>query len=192
MPVPSISRARLLVQMAAIALGGAALGLVLNMASGRPARLFVPVHAAAESGISLCSAAPEAQHGKHGHRVMPQMEAVAACGACTVGFVDARGAAAFAEGHIPLAVHLLPAGHPDEAAEMQRLRAWSTVVVYDSGGGCGLAEGVADRLERAGFKDVRLLEGSWTDWNAAGGPAASGACQACSAHADGPHTESHP
>jgi len=182
----------MLLQMAGIAVGGAALGLALNAASGHPARLMVPVHAAAESGISLCSASPDAQHGTHGHRTMPQKEAVAACSACTVGFVDARGAAAFAEGHIPLAVHLMPAGHLDEAGELQRLRAYSTVVVYDSGGGCGLAEGVADRLERAGFKDVRLLEGSWSDWNAAGGPAASGACQACSSHSDPEHAESHP
>jgi rhodanese-related sulfurtransferase len=184
---------RLLLQMAAISICGAALGLVLNFAvSAHPARLFAPVHAAAESGISLCSGSPEAHHEKHGHRIMPQKEAVAACSACTVGFVDARGAAAFAEGHIPLAVHLLPAGHPDEASELQRLRALATVVVYDSGGGCGLAEGVADRLEQAGFKDVRMLEGSWTDWMSAGGPAASGACQACSSHGGELHTEGAP
>jgi 3-mercaptopyruvate sulfurtransferase SseA len=169
--------------MAAISIGGAVLGLLLNaVVSAHPARLFSPVHAAAESGISLCSASPEAHHEKHGHRVMPQKEAVAACTACTVGFVDARGAAAFAEGHIPLAVHLPPAGHVDEASELAHLRAFPTVVVYDSGGGCGLAEGVGDRLESLGFKDVRLLEGSWTDWMIAGGPAASGACQACSGH----------
>ena len=29
--------------------------------------------------------------------------------------------AAFAEGHIPQAVHLPPAGHPDEAEELARL-----------------------------------------------------------------------
>jgi len=84
-------------------------------------------------------------------------------------------------GHIPGAVHLPPAGHPDEAAEMQscaashagRLRLRRRV---------RLAEGVADRLAAAGFKDVRLLEGSWTEWMKAGGPAQSGACKACSGH----------
>lgn len=173
---------RLLVQMAAIAAGGALLGLGLNLVSARPARLRTPVYAASESGSAVCGTSPEAQHEKHGHKVMPQKDAVAACGACSVGFVDARGAAAFAEGHIPQAVHLPPAGHPDEAHELQKLRAFPTVVVYDSGGGCGLAEGVADRLAAAGFTDVRLLEGSWTDWMAAGGPALSGACQSCGDH----------
>ena len=173
---------RLLFQMAAICVAGALLGLGLNLASGRPARLFHPVYAASDSGNSVCGASPEAQHEKHGHLVMPQRDAVVACGSCTVGFVDARGAAAFAEGHIPQAVHLPPAGHPDEAAELAKLHAFPTVVIYDSGGGCGLAEGVADRLVAAGFKDVRLLEGSWTDWMMAGGPALSGACQACDGH----------
>src|SRR5262249_33306424 len=92
----------------------------------------------------------------------------------------------FAEGHIPQAVHLEPAGHPDLAEQLSHLHSYVTVVVYDSGGDCGLAEGVADRLTADGIKDVRLLEGSWTDWMAAGGPAASGACQACSDHE--PHT----
>lgn len=167
--------------------GGAVLGLGLNatsgVAGGRPARLLQPVYAVAASGDSVCGGSPEARHDKHGHVVMPQKEAVLACGACSVGFVDARGAAAFAEGHIIDAVHLPPAGHPNEAAELSRLRRFSTVVVYDSGGGCGLAEGVADRLGAAGFRDVRLLEGSWADWMSAGGPAQSGACQACSGHA---------
>jgi 3-mercaptopyruvate sulfurtransferase SseA len=176
---------RLPIHMAAICAGGALLGLVLNMASGRPARLFTAVHSAAESGTSVCSVSPDAQHEKHGHRIMSQKDALAACGDCSVAFVDARGAAAFAEGHIPQAVHLQPAGHPDEAEELQRLRSYATVVVYDSGGGCGLAEGVADRLTAAGLTDVRLLEGSWTDWMVAGGPAASGACQACT-HAESP------
>jgi len=172
---------RLLFQMAAICAGGALLGLLLNSASGRPARLLHPVYAASDSGSAVCGASPEAHHERHGHQVMPQSEAVAACGACSAGFVDARGAAAFAEGHIPGAIHLPPAGHPDEQAELAKLRAFPTVVIYDSGGGCGLAQGVADRLSAAGLKDVRLLEGSWTDWMTAGGPALSGACDACDA-----------
>lgn len=177
---------RLLVQMAAIGAVGAALGLGLNSIDEvfgfklHPASLRRAVFPAASSGSSVCSASPEAQHEKHGHAIMAQKEAVAACSACTVGFVDARGAAAFAEGHVVGAVHLPPAGHPDEAAELSKLRTFATVVVYDSGGGCGLAEGVADRLGAAGFKDVRLLEGGWPAWMASAGPAQSGACNACS------------
>jgi 3-mercaptopyruvate sulfurtransferase SseA len=114
---------------------------------------------------------------------MALSEAIKACDSCTVAFVDARGAAAFAEGHIPGAIHLKPAGHPADAEIIQRLRSFATIVVYDSGGGCGLAEGVADRLAALGFGDVRLLDGSWNTWQDSGGPAQSGACQACTEHA---------
>jgi rhodanese-related sulfurtransferase len=175
---------RLLFQMASIALGGSVLGLILNAASCHPVSLTRAVYPSSASGITACGSAPEAQHQIHGHRVMLREEAVDACRACSAGFVDARGAAAFAEGHIPGALHLPPAGHPDESDQLEKLRAFPVVVVYDSGGGCGLAEGVVDRLSKAGFKDVRLLAGSWTDWTAAGGPAQSGICAACGAHGE--------
>jgi rhodanese-related sulfurtransferase len=176
---------RLFLQLATISLSGAGLGVLLNATSTHPASLFKPVYpSSASSGVQACGGAPEAQ----GHRLMSQSEAVAACSSCTVGFVDARGAAAFAQGHIPGAVHLMPVGHPDEEDAIRKLRAFSTLVVYDSGGGCGLAEGVADRLTAAGFSDVRILEGSWSEWQAAGGPAQSGACQACGPDDDHPHT----
>ncbi len=179
---------RFLLEFFGICAGGAVLGLVLNAASARPAALTRAVYPAAASGNSVCGASPEAQHEKHGHRSISQAEAVAACNGCSMGFVDARGAAAFAEGHVIGALHLPPAGHADEPAVLQKLRQFPTVVVYDSGGGCGLAEGVADRLSAAGFPDVRLLEGSWQGWMSAGGPAQSGACQACAHHeATGDH-----
>ncbi len=161
---------------------GAILGLVLNATSGRPAALNQPVYPAASSGISVCGSSPQAQHQAHGHRFMPLTEALTACAQCTVGFVDARGAAAFASGHIPGAVHLPPAGHSEEGKTLEQLGRFQTLVVYDEGGSCGLAQGVADRLEALGFKDVRLLKG-WRDWEVAGGPAQSGACEAC----DGEH-----
>jgi len=171
---------RFLVQLAVVGFAGATLGLVLNAASPHPARLFNPVYPSSlSSGVQTCGEEPEAVRRVHGHAIMPQAEAVAACNSCTVAFVDARGAAAFAQGHIPSAVHLMPAGHPDEQATIARLGAYTTVVVYDSGGGCGLAEGVADRLAAHGLGDVRILDGSWKEWQAAGGPAQSGACQTC-------------
>jgi len=179
---------RSLAQVAAICFCGAALGLVLNWASARPANLLRAVFPASSSGVGVCSASPEAQHETHGHKVMPQAEAVAACNSCSVAFVDARGAAAYAQGHIVGAIHLPPAGHPNESHLMEKLRSYATVVVYDSGGGCGLAEGVADRLAVEKFKDVRILEGSWSAWQAVGGPALSGACQACDSQN---HSEGH-
>jgi 3-mercaptopyruvate sulfurtransferase SseA len=170
---------KLLIQLAAILFGGSIVGLAANAMSARPANLLRAVYPASDSGTAVCGASPEAKHEVHGHRFMAQKDAVAACSDCTVAFVDARGAADFAGGHIPQAVHLPPSGHPGEADALQRLRGYKTVVIYDSGGGCGLKEGVADRLTTAGFADVRLLDGSWTDWMAAGGPAQSGACGAC-------------
>jgi rhodanese-related sulfurtransferase len=176
---------RLLIQSFAICFGGAALGLLLNLASASPTHLLKPVFPAAASGIAVCSASPEIQHRGHGHKTMPQREAVQACGSCAVGFVDARGAAAYAQGHIPGAIHLPPSGHSGEALALTYLRQYPTVVIYDAGGGCGLAEGVADRLAAEGLNDVRILEGSWTEWQSAGGPAQSGACHACSQAEDG-------
>lgn len=169
-----------LLQTCGLCIGGVALGFVLNATSGRPVNLLRPIYAASDSGIAVCGGSPDARHEEHGHRRMPLGEAVDACVACTVGFVDARGAAAFAAGHIPGAVHLPPAGHHDAQAALERLRAFPAIVVYDSGG-CGLAEGVADRLTGLGFSDVRLLEGNWDGWQTSGGPAQSGACLACEA-----------
>ena len=108
-------------------------------------------------------------------------EATRRCAACTAGFVDARTAAEFAQGHVTGAVHLPPSGHPDEATAVAALRAFPLVVVYDGGYACALAEDVARRLERAGLPDVRVLDGGWRGWLAAGGPGESGACSACEA-----------
>jgi rhodanese-related sulfurtransferase len=176
---------RLFAQCAAIVLLGSGLGLLLNSASGRPARLREAIYPAAASGIAACSSTPQGLHALHGHPEMPLAEAFEACKGCTVGFVDARSASAFAQGHISGAHHLPPAGHRGEAELLKKLRRYKTLVVYDGGGSCALAEGMADRLEAEGFKDVRLLKG-FADWAAAGGPAQSGACHACEEHADGP------
>src|SRR4051812_18443358 len=103
--------ARLLRQTAAIVVAGACVGVLLNLTSPRPAPHGVAVHPASASATAVCSA-PEAAHPKY--RTMSQSEAIQACVACTVAFVDARGGAAFAQGHIPGALHLPPEGHADE------------------------------------------------------------------------------
>ena len=162
-------------QVLLLVLGGSALGLGINAGSRHPIRLGEPVYPASASGSAQC--------GTHAaivgrHLTMSQREAVASCAACTSGFVDARGAHAFAEGHIPGAIHLPPAGHGDERAALDSLRKFSDVVVYDEGADCDFAPGVADRLQSEGFQ-VRILDGGWSGWQGAGGPAQSGACQAC-------------
>jgi 3-mercaptopyruvate sulfurtransferase SseA len=101
------------------------------------------------------------------------------CTGCTAGFVDARPASEFAEGHIPNAIHLPPHGHPGEAEALARLRTFSTVVVYDSGYACNMADAVASHLLADGLTDVRVLEGAWPAWVKSSAPAESGACEAC-------------
>jgi hypothetical protein len=168
---------RLLVEAAVIALAGVLVGVAANAASPRPAPLRATVHAAAESGTSMCAVegAPAAPR-------VPRIgveEAKGLCDACRAGFADARGAAEFASGHVTGAVHLPPAGHPGASAAVAALRDHPLVVVYDGDYRCQLADEVADRLRREGLPDVRVLEGAWPAWVAAGGSGESGFCPAC-------------
>jgi 3-mercaptopyruvate sulfurtransferase SseA len=168
---------RLLVEAAAIAAAGVLVGFAANAASPRPAALRSHVHAAAESGTAMCAVegAPAAPR-------VPRIrveEAKGLCDACRAGFADARGASEYAAGHVTGAVHLPPAGHPGEAAAVAALRAFPLVVVYDGDYRCQLADEVADRLRREGLRDVRVLEGAWPAWLAAGGSGESGLCPAC-------------
>jgi 3-mercaptopyruvate sulfurtransferase SseA len=112
-------------------------------------------------------------------------EAKGMCTACLAGFVDARGAHEFAHGHIANAVHLPPAGHPDETAVIAQLRTYPLVVVYDGDYSCAVADDVAVRLRRAGLTDVRVLQGAWPAWVAGQGPSAAGICGVCGVEAFG-------
>lgn len=178
----TISTVRLIRQTLFLVLVGGFIGLGVNWASPRSVALWRPVYPTSSSGTASCSE-PNLP------TIMSQAEAIAACGSCQVGFVDARGGSAYAAGHIPGAVHLPPQGHPEEAAALEALRRFPTVVVYDTGSGCQLARAVAERLRQAGFADVRILDGSWPTWQETGGPAQSGACQAC---AGDEHEGKHP
>ena len=175
---------RLLAEAAVIVVAGALVGVAANAASPRPVRLASPVHAAAESGTAMCAVAG-APAAKPAPRIRVE-EAKSLCDACRAGFADARGAAEFAAGHVTNAIHLPPAGHPGEAAAIAALRAYPLVVVYDGDYACALADEVAHRLLRVGLPDVRVLEGAWPAWVAAGGAGESGFCPACDAH---PHAE---
>ena len=173
---------KLALQMALLAAAGTGLGLAANALSPRPAHLGRPVFAAAESGGGACSMPAPSSSAPVAPLRSPRIgiaEAKGLCQACLAAFVDARGASDFAQGHIANAVHLPPAGHPDEARAIAELRTHPLVVVYDGDYSCALADDVAGRLRRAGLGDVRVLEGAWTAWVAAGGPAAAGACGSC-------------
>jgi len=165
----------LLRQVLLVVAAGVVAGLGANALSPKPAPLGQPVRPAAEAGAAACVPDPSATPVAR----IAVTEAAALCAACSAGFVDARSARDFAVGHVSGAVHLPPAGHRDEAEALARLATFHTVVVYDGEDSCRLAEGVARRLLAGGLRDVRVLDGAWGAWMAAGGPGTSGACAAC-------------
>jgi 3-mercaptopyruvate sulfurtransferase SseA len=174
---------RILLEAASIAVAGALLGLGLNAASPRSAPLATPVHAAAESGGGMCATGEAAPAAPRARRISVE-EAKGHCDACTAGFVDARSGTEYAAGHVTNAVHLPPAGHEGEAVIIAGLRAYDMVVVYDGEYTCALADEVAARLRREGLPDVRVLEGAWPAWTAAGGSDAVGICPSCHDHGE--------
>lgn len=168
--------ARLVAQTLALCVVGALIGVALNASSARGVSLSTPVYPASASA-TVCTD-PAGAPPPRAHPFISIEEALASCDDCNAGFVDARGRVAFAQGHVPGAFHLPP---EEVDRTLEPLRAFDTLIVYDDDARCALAQGVADRLVAAGFEDVRLLEGSWTAWEAARGPAQAGACQACAA-----------
>src|SRR5512135_2429044 len=181
---------KMLAQMAFVAAAGTALGFAANAMSPHPAALGQPVLSAAESGGGACAmpaAAPGPVSAPAPWRAarISVAEAKGMCDACLAGFVDARGSHEFAHGHIQNAIHLPPAGHPDEAAAIAQLKTFPLVVVYDGEYSCAVADDVAGRLRRAGLADVRVLEGAWPAWVSAKGPSAAGMCGVCGAGAFG-------
>jgi rhodanese-related sulfurtransferase len=173
-----------LAQMAVIAAAGSALGLAANALSPHPAALRQVVLSAAEAGGGSCAMpasetpAVSAPAPWRANRIGVE-DAKGLCTACLAGFVDARGAHDYAHGHIANAVHLPPAGHPDELSAIAQLRTYPLVVVYDGEYTCAVADDVAGRLRRAGLTDVRVLQGAWPAWVASKGPAEAGICGVC-------------
>lgn len=169
-----------MLQILILGAAGTAAGLGMNALSPRPARLGKAVHPVAVLGMGMCHG-PAEDHGRVVQRIDVN-SAKGLCTACTAAFVDARTASAFEAGHVTNAIHLPPIGHPDEGAVIEGLRAYPMVIVYDGEQECQLAERVARRLVNHALKDVRVLEGSWPAWLAAGGPGVSGACHTCVEH----------
>jgi 3-mercaptopyruvate sulfurtransferase SseA len=165
---------RLLAHAAALAAAGSLTGIAANGLSPRPARLAEPVRSAAEQA-GACKL-PGATS------LVPRIsvaEAAPLCAACAAAFVDARGAGEFAAGHASGALHLPPGEVPLETLfQLERFR---TVVVYDDDPASGHADEVAAALAARGLGGVRVLDGAWPAWIAAGGPGESGACASCAA-----------
>lgn len=86
-------------------------------------------------------------------------------------FLDSRSRVEFGKGHIPGAKSLpLDENRRGVKPEAVGLPVERTLVVYCEGGGCQTSVGLARLLHAAGFQDIRVLAGGWTEWRAAGLP----------------------
>lgn len=168
---------RVVLQLILLCLAGAGVGLGANALSPRTAPLGTPVKPQAESTPGTCAAA-SASGGAFAP--VPRItvgQAQPLCSACTAAFVDARTEEEFTQGHVTNALHLPPGDVPPGV--LAQLKGYGTVVVYDAEPEGSMAEAVAMGLREMGVKDVRVLQGSWPEWNAKGAPGESGPCPTC-------------
>lgn len=85
--------------------------------------------------------------------------------------IDIRGQADFDRGHIIGSKHLLPSHVDPEGKLLAKAKESPVVVVCNAG---ITASGVAQKLVKAGFKQVSILEGGIGAWQQAGLPLAKG------------------
>lgn len=83
--------------------------------------------------------------------------------------IDTRSADRYADGHIPGAHHV-SADAIDLVHRVMQITTdrSDTVVVYSEGSDCGRAGSALQRLLRAGFLDVRVLDGGLRAWSGEG------------------------
>jgi 3-mercaptopyruvate sulfurtransferase SseA len=167
---------RVALQVVLLSVVGAAVGLGANALSPRTAPLGTPVKPQAESQPGTCAAASSGGAFAAVQRITVA-QAQPLCVACSAAFVDARSEEEFTQGHVTNAVHLPPGDVPPGV--LAQLKGYGTVVVYDGDPAASMAEAVAMGLREMGLKDVRVLEGSWPEWDAKRAPAESGACPIC-------------
>jgi len=163
--VAALGRAALLVAL------GASIGLAANVARKDSVRLTgFQAAATCEAGEAAAAAAPS---------LISPAAAAGMCGRSDVVVFDARTPARFAEGHVAGAIHL-PCGADGRTAAdgIGHTTKARTVIVY--GDSTAEAQPVAQSLlRRDGHLDVRVLDGGFPAWAAAGQACASGACDAC-------------
>jgi rhodanese-related sulfurtransferase len=159
----------LLGQMAAMVLIGGALGLAVNVArpDGLPLRASPTLTTRYEGGGGACSADRDTTRFS---RVTVE-EARLLHGQPGVTFVDARSEEVYRQGHIRGAL-LLPyeqAAHSIGKSTLPIPRD-DRLVVYCDSEDCQLSELLAQLLSRIGCERVRVLEGGYAAWVAAGLP----------------------
>ena len=86
-------------------------------------------------------------------------------------FLDARDAAAYAQGHIKGA-RSLPLGESEAGLEgfRRQIPQGTTLIIYCNGYGCHDSMKLGEKLRRAGYGEIYLFEGGYPEWREAGYP----------------------
>jgi len=161
----------------ALLVGGAALGLLINVAHPHGVRLasYKPATSCVQTTTAQAEATPAPID------VLSPTQVANLCADPRALVVDARTAEEFAEGHVAGAIHLPCASSRGEAsAALDLMTGKEILVVY--GNQTGDAQPVAEELRsRGGRPDVRyaVLEGGFGAWNRSGFACSSGPCPDC-------------
>ena len=149
------------------------------MSGKRPAPMRLGIGIACIAAVALlailagCSTAPSNGSGESAYtEVDAQFVADNAKSAPAMPLVDVRTAQEFADGHIPGAINIeysevMSNDHSQAAAliemfEKAGIAHDSDVIIYCRTG--KRAKSVADILNGAGYSNIYLYTGSWTDW----------------------------
>lgn len=93
----------------------------------------------------------------------------------TAIIIDARGEAAYAEGHIPSALNIPYDRFTDYYADLEtHVPLDATVIVYCTSLTCDLSENLAQELRLMEYANVVLYRGGWDEWSEAGYPTETG------------------
>jgi len=146
---------------AALALGAAAFGMLVNHLSPRG----IPVFASGPPRVAL-PAGVEPMRLAAAHAAYLERRAL---------FVDARSPAEYREGHVPGALNI-PADEFEHhfLDHLEEIEQAPAVIVYCSDSECGDAAEVAGRLLEAYLGPLYVFEPGWRGWLDAGAPAAVG------------------
>ncbi len=157
---------RTLLRAAMLLALGSSLGLVLDISR-------------ADSLVKKGFSTPATCEGEEAKpALVSAKDAATWCARTDVVIADARPESAYTEGHVAGAIHLpcdAGGGVADDA--IHRFQGARTIIVY--GNQTDDAIPVAQGLLRMHLADVRVLEGGFAGWNAAGLACASGPCAEC-------------